>query len=96
METSARSLARVVVEQARADGDKDLRIDGDAHLALARESLRELLSDERVPEEVRASLAEDYRQVQGMLDKLEHGHIHIAVFGTGQRRKIRAGQCTAR
>ena len=55
--------------------------DGDSHLALARESLRELLGDERVPEEVRASLNEDYQQVQSMLDKLEHGHIHIAVFG---------------
>jgi small GTP-binding protein len=55
--------------------------DGDSHLALARESLNELLSDPRVPREVRASLSEDYEQVQSMLDKLEHGHIHIAVFG---------------
>lgn len=55
--------------------------DGDTHLELARESLRELLSDPRVPQEVRDSLADDYQQVQGMLDKLEHGHIHIAVFG---------------
>ncbi len=54
---------------------------GDAHLALARESLQELLGDPRVPEEVRDSLNEDYRQVRSMLDKLEHGHIHIAVFG---------------
>lgn len=54
---------------------------GDAHLTLARESLRELLADERVPREVRTLLAEDYQQVQAMLDKLEHGHIHIAVFG---------------
>ncbi|MCB1798218.1 MAG: 50S ribosome-binding GTPase, partial [Gammaproteobacteria bacterium] len=54
---------------------------GDTHLSLARESLRELLSDERVPQEIRALLAEDYQQVQAMLDKLEHGHIHIAVFG---------------
>jgi len=55
--------------------------DGDSHLALARESLRELLDDQRVPAEVRASLSEDYAQVESMLDKLEHGHIHIAVFG---------------
>ncbi len=55
--------------------------DGDAHLALARESLRELLDDERVPAEVRDALSDDYRQVESMLDKLEHGHIHIAVFG---------------
>jgi small GTP-binding protein len=54
---------------------------GDSHLALARESLRDLLGDRRVPQEVRDSLAEDYQQVQAMLDKLEHGHIHIAVFG---------------
>ena len=54
---------------------------GDTHLALARESLRELLDDERVPGEVRASLGEDYQQVESMLAKLEHGHIHIAVFG---------------
>ncbi|MGB5251890.1 MAG: GTP-binding protein [Sedimenticolaceae bacterium] len=55
--------------------------DGDTHLALARESLRDLIADERVPEEVRDCLAEDYQQVQAMLDKLEHGHIHIAMFG---------------
>lgn len=53
----------------------------EAHLALARESLRELLEDERIPPEVRESLNDDYQQVQGMLDKLEHGHVHIAVFG---------------
>lgn len=54
---------------------------GEGHLELARESLRELLVDERVPQEVRESLREDYRQVQAMLDKLEQGHIHVAVFG---------------
>jgi len=54
---------------------------GDAHLALARESLRELLNDRRVPPPVRAALAEEYRQLQLLLEKLEHGHIHIAVFG---------------
>lgn len=30
---------------------------------------------------MRESLAEDYQQVQAMLDKIEHGHVHIAVFG---------------
>ncbi len=48
---------------------------------LARESLRALVQDTRVPEEVRSGLAEEYRQVEAMLDKLEHGHLHIAVFG---------------
>jgi len=52
-----------------------------SHLDLARESLRELVQDQRIPPEVRASLVEDYRQVEAMLEKLEQGHIHIAVFG---------------
>ncbi len=54
---------------------------GDQHLELARESLEDLLGDKRVPSEVREELADDYEQVQAMLDKLEQGHIHIAVFG---------------
>ena len=54
---------------------------GDSHLKLATESLRQLLDDKRIPDSVRNVLNEDYSQVQRMLDKLEHGHIHIAVFG---------------
>lgn len=54
---------------------------GDAHLQLATESLRQLLDDSRIPDDVRDSLRDDYTQVRGMLDKLEHGHLHIAVFG---------------
>ncbi len=50
-------------------------------MALARESLRELLDDRRIPQPVRVSLTEDYRQLQLLLEKIEHGHIHIAVFG---------------
>lgn len=48
---------------------------------MARESLRDLLSDERVPEDVREALAGDYRQVEEMLGKLEHEELHISVFG---------------
>lgn len=55
--------------------------ENDGHLQLARENLRELLSDDRLPESVRDSLKDDFHQVQAMLDKLEHGHLHIAVFG---------------
>jgi small GTP-binding protein len=51
------------------------------HLALARESLQELLQDQRVPADVRETLAEDYREVERMLEKLEQGHLHLAVFG---------------
>lgn len=54
---------------------------GDRHLALARESLRELVDDPRVPPAVRETLASDYADIERMLDKLEHGYVHIAVFG---------------
>ncbi len=54
---------------------------GDTHLQLATESLRQLLDDTRIPDDIRESLRDDYTQVRGMLDKLEHGHLHIAVFG---------------
>jgi small GTP-binding protein len=54
---------------------------GAGHLTLARESLRELIEDSRLPPGVRDSLSHDYEAVEGMLDKLEHGHLHLAVFG---------------
>lgn len=54
---------------------------GDRHLELARESLRELVEDQRVPPGVRSTLAADYADIERMLDKLEHGHVHIAAFG---------------
>lgn len=54
---------------------------GESHLQVATESLRQLIDDPRVPDNVRTLLHEDYSQVQRMLEKLEHGHIHIAVFG---------------
>jgi small GTP-binding protein len=54
---------------------------GAAHLALARESLKELVGDTRLPEGIRETLAHDYAQVQAMLDKLEYGHLHIAAYG---------------
>jgi GTP-binding protein Era len=54
---------------------------GTAHLDLARESLRELIEDSRLPPGIRETLAHDYQSVQAMLDKLQHGHVHISVFG---------------
>jgi small GTP-binding protein len=53
----------------------------DSHLDAARDSLTQLLQDERLAPEVRAELADDIREVQAMLDKLEHGHLHIAALG---------------
>ncbi len=54
---------------------------GAGHLSLARESLTDLIGDSRLPEGVRESLARDYAEVRAMLDKLEHGHLHIAAVG---------------
>jgi GTP-binding protein Era len=54
---------------------------GTAHLNLARESLKELIDDSRLPPGIRESLTHDYEAVRAMLDKLEHGHLHIAAFG---------------
>ena len=53
----------------------------DDPLASAADSLRALLDDPATPAEVRAALAADYAQVAAMLDKLEHGDLHLAVFG---------------
>src|SRR5690606_23857157 len=54
---------------------------GDRHLAQAADSLRALLDDPSIPADIRASLSEDYAEVQAMLDKIEHGQLHVAVFG---------------
>ena len=54
---------------------------GASHLELAQESLRELVNDTRLPAAIRDSLSQDYAAVAAMLDKLEHGHLHIAANG---------------
>ncbi|MEL6868176.1 MAG: GTP-binding protein [Pseudomonadota bacterium] len=65
-----------------AEGEVDARRqDKHKHLQLARTSLSELLDDSRLPAAVRNALKGDYVQVRAMLDKLEHGHLHIAAFG---------------
>ncbi|MCB2261522.1 MAG: GTP-binding protein [Candidatus Thiosymbion ectosymbiont of Robbea hypermnestra] len=69
---SARNLTRKSAQGQTADR---------GHLDLARESLRGLVDDPRIPPEVRESLAEDYRQVEAMLEKLEQGALHVAAFG---------------
>lgn len=51
------------------------------HLETAADSLRALLDDPATPAPVREALAADYDQVRAMLDKLERGDVHIAVFG---------------
>lgn len=51
------------------------------HLDEAADALRALLHDEAIPRDLRESLAADYAEVEAMLDKLEHGQVHLAVFG---------------
>lgn len=59
----------------------DVDDDGAGHLSLARESLRDLINDTRLPEGVRESLSRDYEAVEAMLDKLDHGHLHLSALG---------------
>jgi small GTP-binding protein len=53
----------------------------DTHLLRAAESLRALLDDAAIPSDLRESLAADYAQVEAMLEKIDHGQVHLAVFG---------------
>jgi len=45
------------------------------------DSLRSLLGDPTIPASVRSELATDFGRIEHMLDKLERGELHIAVFG---------------
>ncbi len=54
---------------------------GETNLLRAADSLRALLDDRAIPASIRTGLAADYSRIELMLDKLEHGHVHIAVFG---------------
>ena len=45
------------------------------------ESLRNLLDDPTIPASVRSELATDFGRIESMLDKLERGELHVAVFG---------------
>jgi hypothetical protein len=65
----------------KADAEAGSNNGGSDHLTLARESLRELINDARLPAGVRESRAHDYDAVESMLDKLDHGHLHLAAFG---------------
>ena len=45
------------------------------------DSLRNLLDDPTSPASVRSELATDFGRIENMLEKLERGELHIAVFG---------------
>lgn len=55
--------------------------DAGRHRDRARESLAALRDDPSIPPAIRQQLAADFAEVQAMLDKLERGDLHIAVFG---------------
>jgi len=67
-----------ILESENSDDTVDK---GESNLDLAKESLTQLLNDSRVPDSVRDVLREEYQQLRVMLEKLEHSHLHIAVFG---------------
>ncbi len=45
------------------------------------DSLRRLLDDPGIPPAIREELAGDFQRVESMLDRLERGELHVAVFG---------------
>ena len=62
-------------------GGADTPATTDDPLESAADSLRALIDDPSVPATVRDALRADYEQVRAMLDKLERGDLHLAVFG---------------
>lgn len=51
------------------------------HLARTIDSLRALIDDPALPEDVRRALAPEFTEIEALIDKLEHGELHVAVFG---------------
>ncbi len=72
---------KVMTNKAQETSDLETIDEGDQHLSLAKESLSALLHDKRVPQKVRDSLKDDFQQIERMLEKIEHEHIHISVIG---------------
>lgn len=53
----------------------------DRHLASAIASLRALLDDPDLPAELRRGLAPEFEEIEQMIERLQHGQLHVAVFG---------------
>lgn len=62
--------------QVSASPHRDAR--GSAQVA---DSLRVLLDDPSIPPAVRGELASDFARIETMLERLERGELHVAVFG---------------
>lgn len=45
------------------------------------DSLRRLLDDPGIPPAIRAELASDFGRIENMLERLQRGELHVAVFG---------------
>jgi small GTP-binding protein len=45
------------------------------------DSLRQLLDDPTIPPAIRSELAGDFTRIESMLERLDRGELHIAVFG---------------
>lgn len=63
------------------DAPSQTRDDAKSAPSGVADSLRSLLDDPSIPASVRAELAEDFARIETMLQKLEQGELHIAVFG---------------
>lgn len=68
-------------EEQQGQEEQENMDTGESNIGLAKESLSQLLDDSRVPDSVRNVLRNEYKQLRVMMDKLENGHLHIAVFG---------------
>lgn len=51
------------------------------HADPVADSLRALLDDPQIPPAVRAELAREFGEIERMLDHLQNGELHVAVFG---------------
>ncbi len=51
------------------------------HLAQTVDSLRALIDDANLPAEVRSALQPEFDEIERLIDKLEQGELHVAVFG---------------
>ena len=51
------------------------------HLAQTVDSLRALIDDPALPAEVRRALEPEFAEIERLIDKLEQGELHVAVFG---------------
>ena len=72
---------RGLVRPARVDGPTTPAPRAATGSTQMADSLRALLDDPTIPASVRSELATDFSRIESMLDKLQRGELHVAVFG---------------